>query len=73
MHASDPKIVCVHASARRALDMALTHRGMRISNSDWEVFLGHAATTLAKFQVPEAEQRDVVAFVQGLRNDCVEC
>ena len=54
-------------------DMALTHRGMRISNSDWEVFLGHAATTLAKFQVPEAEQRDVVAFVQGLRNDCVEC
>ena len=57
----------------RGRDMALTHRGMRISNSDWEVFLGHAATTLAKFQVPEAEQRDVVAFVQGLRNDCVEC
>jgi hemoglobin len=56
----------------RGRDMALTHRGMRISNS-WEVFLGHAATTLAKFQVPEAEQRDVVAFVQGLRNDCVEC
>jgi hemoglobin len=57
----------------RGRDMALTHRGMRISNSDWEVFLGHAATTLAKFQVPEVEQRDVVAFVQGLRNDCVEC
>ena len=57
----------------RGRDMALTRRGMRISNSDWEVFLGHAATTLAKFQVPEAEQRDVVAFVQGLRNDCVEC
>jgi hemoglobin len=57
----------------RGSDMALTHRGMRISNSDWEVFLGHAATTLAKFQVPESEQRDVVAFVQGLRNDCVEC
>ena len=57
----------------RGRDMALTHRGMRISNSDWEVFLGHAATSLTKFQVPEAEQRDVVAFVQGLRNDCVEC
>jgi hypothetical protein len=33
---------------------------MRISESDWNVFLGHAAATLAKFQVPEAEQREVV-------------
>ena len=53
-------------------DMALTHRGMRISDSDWNVFLGHAAATLAKFHVPEAEQRDVVAFVQSLKNDCIE-
>ena len=52
--------------------MALTHRGMRISDSDWNVFLGHAAATLAKFHVPEAEQRDVVAFVQSLKNDCIE-
>jgi hemoglobin len=44
----------------RGRDMLLTHRGMRISESDWNVFLGHAAATLAKFQVPEAEQRDVV-------------
>jgi hemoglobin len=27
----------------RGRDMALTHRGMRISDSDWNVFLGHAA------------------------------
>jgi hemoglobin len=47
--------------------------GMRISESDWNVFFGHAAATLAKFQVPEAEQRDVVAFVQSLKNECVEC
>jgi hemoglobin len=56
----------------RGRDMALAHRGMRISNSDWNVFLGHAAATLAKFQVPEAEQRDVVAFVQSLKKECVE-
>src|SRR5213083_1939750 len=55
----------------RGRDMALTHRGMRISDSDWNVFLGHAAATLAKFQVPEAEQRDVVAFVQSLKKDAV--
>ena len=57
----------------RGRDMTLTHRGMRISDSDWNVFLGHAAATLAKFQVPEAEQRDVVAFVQSLKKECVEC
>lgn len=56
----------------RGRDMALTHRGMRISESDWNVFLGHAAATLAKFQVGEPERRDVVAFVQSLKKDCVE-
>ena len=56
----------------RGRDMALCHRGMRISESDWSVFLGHAAATLAKFQVPDAEQREVVAFVQSLKNDIVE-
>ena len=56
----------------RGRDMVLTHRGMRISESDWNVFLGHAAATLAKFQVPDAEQRDVVAFVQSLKKEIVE-
>jgi hemoglobin len=56
----------------RGRDMALCHRGMRISESDWNVLLGHAGATLAKFKVPEAEQRDVVAFVQGLKKDIVE-
>ena len=56
----------------RGRDMALTHRGMRISESDWNVFLGHAAATLAKFRVPEAEQREVVTFVQSLKTEIVE-
>jgi len=56
----------------RGRDMTLCHRGMRITESDWNVFLGHAAATLAKLQVPEAEQRDVVAFVQGLKTEIVE-
>jgi hemoglobin len=56
----------------RGRDMALCHRGMSISESDWTVFLGHAGATLAKLQVPEAEQREVVAFVQSLKKDIVE-
>jgi hemoglobin len=45
---------------------------MRISESDWQIFLGHAAATLAKLQVPEAEQREVVDFVLSLKKDIVE-
>ena len=56
----------------RGRDMKLSHRGMGISESDWNVFLGHAAATLANFRVPELEQRDVVAFVQSLKKDIVE-
>ena len=56
----------------RGRDMTLCPRGMRITERDWTVFLGHAGATLAKLQVPEAEQRDVVAFAQGLRAEIVE-
>jgi hemoglobin len=57
----------------RGRDMLLAHRGMRISESDWNVFLGHAGATLAKFAVPETEKGEIVAFVQTLKKDIVEC
>jgi len=56
----------------RGRDMMLAHRGMRISESDWKVFLGHAGATLAKFDVPERERNEVVAFVQSLKKEIVE-
>jgi hemoglobin len=56
----------------RGRDMVICHRGMRISEGDWSTFLGHAAATLAKFNVPKSEQRDVVAFVQSLKHQIVE-
>jgi len=56
----------------RGRDMTLTHRGMRISESDWKVFLGHASATLTKFDVPERERNEVVAFVQSLKKEIVE-
>jgi hypothetical protein len=58
------EFLCANASGPmyyRGGDMVLTHRGMRISESDWNVFLGHTAAALAKFQASEVEQRDVVA------------
>jgi hemoglobin len=56
----------------RGRDMGLAHRGMRISEPDWNIFLGHAAATLEKFGVPETERREVVNFVLSLKSDIVE-
>ena len=56
----------------RGREMGICHRGMRISESDWKTFLGHAAATLAKFRVPDDKQREVIAFVQSLKPAIVE-
>lgn len=53
-------------------DMKLSHKGMGISESDWNVFLGHAADTMAALSVPAQECDDVVAFVLTLKDDMVE-
>ena len=52
-------------------DMLTTHEGMGITESDWTVFLLHAAATLNKFEVPEKEQKEVVEFVLSLKGDIV--
>ena len=44
-------------------DMKLSHEGMKISESDWSVFLGHAGDTMTALSVPQQECDDVVAFV----------
>ncbi|MEW6120687.1 MAG: group 1 truncated hemoglobin [Pseudomonadota bacterium] len=54
-------------------DNKLSHRGMRISTGDWEVFMGHLSDTLDKFAVPARERDDVVAFIGTTRADIVEC
>ena len=53
-------------------DMKTSHKGMRISESDWSAFLGHLNATLDAFQVPQAERAEVVAFVQSTKKDMVE-
>jgi len=53
-------------------DMKTSHKGMKISESDWAVFWGHLNATLEAFQVPQAERDEVVAFVQSTKRDIVE-
>jgi len=53
-------------------DMKLSHAGMGISAKDWDVLLGHLKATLDKFNVPDAERRDVLAFIDSTRASIVE-
>jgi hemoglobin len=52
--------------------MKLSHKGMRISESDWSIFLAHAGATMKALQVPQRECDEVAAFVLGLKKDIVE-
>jgi hemoglobin len=53
-------------------DMKTSHKGMKISESDWSAFLGHLNATLDAFKVPQPERDEVVAFVQSTKPDIVE-
>ena len=53
-------------------DMKTSHRGMGISESDWQRFIGHLETTLDTFEVPVAERGEVLGFINSTKADIVE-
>ena len=53
-------------------DMTTAHKGMGISDSDWQAFIGHVDDTLSTFEVPEDERTSVLGFIGGLKADIVE-
>jgi hemoglobin len=53
-------------------DMKLSHKGMKISESDWSIFLAHAGATMKAPRVPQQECDEVAAFVLSLKDDIVE-
>src|SRR5688572_18889218 len=53
-------------------DMKTTHKGMGISEADWNSAAGHLVATLDKFKVPPAEKNEVLALVVSLKKDIVE-
>ena len=52
-------------------DMKTIHTGMKISDSDWSIFLEHAGATMKALQVPQHECDEVVVFVLSLKEDIV--
>ena len=53
-------------------DMKLAHRGLGITEAEWEIFVGHAQATLRHFEVPARETDEVLAFFASLKTDVVE-
>ena len=52
--------------------MKQTHAGLHITEADWDVTVKHLNETLAKFQVPAAEQQEVLTTIGSLKPDIVE-
>src|SRR5215470_10715336 len=53
-------------------DVKVVHKGMHIDESDWASFRVHLGAAMDAFNVPAAEQADVVAFVESKKADVVE-
>ena len=53
-------------------DMKVSHKGMKISESDWAIFMGHAGKTMQALKIPQQECDEIASFVSGLKADIVE-
>jgi hemoglobin len=57
-----------HYSGRSMSD---THKDLMITPQEWEAFLDDFQQTLNKFNVPQAEQKELIALVESTRGDIV--
>jgi len=53
-------------------NMTIAHKGMRISESDWQRFLGHLRKTLDHFGLADSEKNDVLGFIESTKSEIVE-
>ncbi len=53
-------------------DMPTTHIGMKISQSDWKIFMTLFKDTLKKFKVAKQEKDEVIEFIESLKTSMVE-
>ena len=51
---------------------AVTHGGLGIKGSEFDIVFNHLVDTLKKFKVPEKEQQELLTIIRSLRPDIVE-
>jgi len=55
----------------RGRDMALAHKGMGITPTDWDSFVGIVVNVAGEMGVGETEGKEVMGFLETLKNDIV--
>ena len=53
-------------------DMKTSHKGLGITEEDWNIAVKHLVATMTKFNVKEKEQKEVAAALTTLKADIVE-
>jgi hemoglobin len=53
-------------------DMKASHKGLKITIAEWDSSIAKLRSSLAKFNVGAAEQDELVAMIQKLRDEIVE-
>jgi hemoglobin len=53
-------------------DMKTAHKGLGISEADWNASVKHLIASLDKFKVPEKEKGELLAIAGKLKDDIVE-
>jgi hypothetical protein len=53
-------------------DMNVSHRGLGITDADWQIFRGILVDTLTALRIQDPERREVMDFAEGLRSDIVQ-
>lgn len=53
-------------------EMRTSHKGLGITEADWEAAAKHLVAALDKYKVPEAEKNELLAFVTSQKKDIVE-
>jgi hemoglobin len=53
-------------------DMKSSHKGLGITEEDWNIAVKHLVNTLNKFKVPEKEQKELASALMTLKADIVE-
>jgi len=53
-------------------EMRTSHKGLGITEADWDAAAKHLVEALDKYKVPEAEKNELLAFVVSQKKDIVE-
>ena len=53
-------------------EMRTVHKGLGITEADWDAAAKHLVAALDKYKVPEAEKNELLAFVVTQKKDIVE-